>query len=204
MATLADKNPNAVALVNRYMNFRATLTGTYYGLPRVRRWALFLSVLWHLDKYDNDPARMSRKAIASMLVAEVVEHRQKYPSINLPDEVPSENTESKLALQIKDWIETHGWTLAEDRSLREAIKKFALANTRNVLQTGKVTLANGLFVNLDPDRDPPECASATRGCGRRGRNHPSRRNRRGERQGFAACNSSARALISLIVRVMSS
>ena len=80
-------------------------------------------------------------------------HRAKYPSIQLPALADADNAEGKLALSVHDWIEKHEWTLAEDKSIREAIKAFALANQSLVRTGGLVQLPSGQQVSLDPAPD---------------------------------------------------
>lgn len=136
----------------RYTAFRSDLTASYYGMPRVRRWDLFLSLLWFNEKYAASATVMSRRAVGAALVAEIVAHADKYPSIQLPDKCPDDNQEEKIALHLKDWIERHGWTVAEDRTMRAMLKTFA-ANDQGMLKSGTVTLINGLNVALDLEKD---------------------------------------------------
>lgn len=95
----------------------------------------------------------SRRAVGSMFLAEVVAHPAKYPSISLPQTLPDEKIEENLCIALKNHIEKHPWTFAEDKSLREQIKAFELLNHKELIQTGKVKLPNGLFVALDPAAD---------------------------------------------------
>jgi hypothetical protein len=137
----------------RYQDFRGNVTGTYYGTPRARRWGAFLYLLMWKDAYAKMPTRNSRKAVAAVLLAEIMAAPAKYPSLPLPKSVPAENTEEKLAEHYRDWIEKHDWTLAEDLALRRAILAFATANEPTVLRTQRVVLANKLSVSFDPEAD---------------------------------------------------
>jgi hypothetical protein len=138
--------------LQRYLDFNADVVGVYYATPRARRWGLWLFCAAYLNKYAAMVTVNSRKAVGSMFLGEVVAHRAKYPSIRLPD-LPSEKIEENLCIQLKNNIEKHPWTLAEDRSLREALKSFAAFNQRSLLQTGVVRLPSGLPLALDPSAD---------------------------------------------------
>jgi len=140
-------------LLNRYLDFRGDLSGTYYGTPRARRWGLWLYLAAFMDKYARMPTVMARQALGAMMVAEVAGHPELYPSIKLPKSAAAEGAEKEVALHIKDGIEHHAWTLAEDRTLRAALKTFAEANEQVAARTGLVKLGNGLKVALDPARD---------------------------------------------------
>ncbi len=137
----------------RGQDFRGAVTGLYYGTPRARRWGEFLYLLSWLEKYAKMPTVYSRKAAGAMFLAEVLANPEKYPSLPLPKTLAGENAEEKLAECYRNRIEKSGWSVAEDRSLREALKKFAAANDLSVYKTQAVTLPNKLVVALDPDAD---------------------------------------------------
>ena len=141
--------------IQRYLDFRGNVTGVYYAPPRSRHWGLFLFSLAYLEKYAKMPTVMSRRALGAMFAAEVAAHPERYPSLPLPKTLPADGAEAKLVLHLKDWIEKHGWTLAEDRALREATRALAVANENSTLQSSLVKLANGTMVSLDPAADTP-------------------------------------------------
>jgi len=95
----------------------------------------------------------SRKAMAAAFMVEVLGNAKKYPSIKLPSSLDPDNAEEKLALAMQKGIEKTPWTLAEDRSLREAVKAFATSNEAVMKTGGLIKLANGLTVQLDPEAD---------------------------------------------------
>jgi hypothetical protein len=156
LASQANLDESGRQLLSRYLDFRGNISGAYYGTPRARRWDLWLDLASYTEKYEKMTTVMSRKAVAAIFMEEVAAHPGKYPSIKLPDDVPEDGAEAKLAGLLKRWIEKNGFTLAEEQSLREAMKAFATANTANVRQSGKVTLPNGLVVFLDPQLDQPD------------------------------------------------
>lgn len=153
LAAWANLDDAGKLKLQRYLDFRSNVAGVYYGIPRARRWGLWLWSAGYTEHYSKMPTVMGRKAVGAMFAAEVVGHPERYPSIQLPKDLPADGAEEKLVLALKDWIEKNGWTAPEDRAIRDALKAFAAANTATVYQTGKVTLANGLPVSLDPAAD---------------------------------------------------
>ncbi|MFI5380406.1 MAG: hypothetical protein ACHRHE_14000 [Tepidisphaerales bacterium] len=139
--------------LSRCFDFRGNITGVYYGSPRARQWGFWLYMAGYMEKYQKMPTINGRKAVGALFVNEVVANPKKYPSIKLPNTLDVEGAEEKLALKLKDWIEKRQWTLAEDRSLRDAAKAFATANDAVLKQGGNVTFANKLVMSLDPDAD---------------------------------------------------
>jgi hypothetical protein len=153
LAAQTNLKEDAKVRLQQYLDFRGNVTGVYYGNPRARRWGLWLFMAMYMDKYAQLPVRASREAIAVMFMSEVAGNPTKYPSIPLPGALPAEGAEEKLAAALRGRIEKHGWTLVEDKYLRDAIAAFATANGRQVHLNGQVTLANGLVVALDPEKD---------------------------------------------------
>jgi hypothetical protein len=135
------------------LDFRGGLAAAYDGNPRTRRWWFFLAMHYYRPPYQKSPFLMSRKALGAMFAEEVVAHRAKYPSIELPDSVDAEDAEAKVTAAVHDWIERHDWTLAEDKSIRDATKAFALANQSVMRTGGPVQLPSGLQISLDPQKD---------------------------------------------------
>lgn len=156
--SLVGLDEKGKAHFTRFLEFRGNVAGAYYGTPRARRWGFFLGLLGYSGKHAGDAAGPSRRAMGAMLLAEVVGNRAKYPSISMPTPAPADDVEAKLAEHVRDWIEHHSLTLAEDQALREAIKAFAAANGREVQKTNTIVLPNKLHTSLDPDLDKPERA----------------------------------------------
>ena len=137
----------------RYLDFRSNVTAVYYATPHARRWGLWLCMAMYVGENAGNPVRSAREAIAVMFMSEVVANPAKYPSFQLPKTLPAENTEEKLAWELRLWIEKHGPTLVEDKFLRDATAAFAKANGRQAHLRDQITLANGLVVALDPEKD---------------------------------------------------
>jgi len=147
--------PAAKTLLDQYLDFRSNLTGVYYATPKARRWGLWLCMAMYVGENAGVPVRSAREAIAVAFMSEVVANPSRYPSIPLPKKLPDVDTEEKLAWELRLWIEKHGWTLVEDKLLRDAMAACAKANGSKAHQKGQITLANGLIIDLDPAKDQP-------------------------------------------------
>ena len=143
------------------LDLQGDLTGLYYGMPRARRWGLYLFSIVYLEKYAKLPVAGSRRCAAQMLVTEVLRNPAQYPSIKLPP-LPAEKYEENLALELAKWIEKHAWTFAEDRALRAALKNFVASNQKAGMATRR-TLPNGLLFDMNADADRRCNPSAKRG-----------------------------------------
>jgi hypothetical protein len=155
LSALQDTSEANRIAMTRYVDFRACLTGAYYGSPRSRRWALFLYLNTYQSKYNKMPTQISREAVGAMFIQELLANSARYPSIKLPAASPAGDTEEKCAAAIRNWIEKHPWTLAEDQSIRDALKQFALTNSATAWKSAIVVLPNKLTVALDPEKDKP-------------------------------------------------
>ena len=150
---MQDPSDAKKLLMFRMLDFQGDLGGTYYGSPRARQWGLWLYMHSYLDKYAKMQMLNSRKAVALAFMIEVISNPEKYPSIKLPAKVEADKTEEKLALAIHQPIEKKGWTLAEDKSIRDALRTLASENPAPIMANGKIKLAAGLFIQLDPEQD---------------------------------------------------
>jgi hypothetical protein len=144
---------DARVLMQQYLEFRSNLTEVYYASPSARRLGLWLCLVMYVGENAGNPVRTAREAVAAMFMSEVAAHPMRYPSIQLPRALPAEGIEEKLAGALRLWIEKHGWTLAEDKFLRDSIADFAKVNGRQAHLKGQVALANGLLIALDPEKD---------------------------------------------------
>jgi hypothetical protein len=137
-----------------YFDFRGNVTVLYYGTPAVRQWGLWLYLAAYMDKYAKMDIVNSRKAAAAMMVAEVLKSPAAYPLFTLPDTLPDEGAEGKLALHFLSKLNRKNhWTIAEDKAFRAAVKLFAAANEQKTFDTVKVVLPNNLTVALVRDED---------------------------------------------------
>jgi len=132
-----------------YLDFRGNLTVLYYGTPTVRQWGLWLYLAAYMEKYAKMDTVNSRKAVAAMMVAEVLKAPDAYPSFPLPDALPDEGAEGKLALHFLSKLNRKNqWTLAEEKAFRAAVRNLALANEQKAFDTGRVVLPNNQAVAL--------------------------------------------------------
>jgi hypothetical protein len=152
----------AQQLLSRYLDFRGNVAGLYYGNPRARRWCIWLDMAAWNGEYEKMPTVNSRKAIGAMMMQEFLLHRQKYPSIEMPQSLSPDGAEDNLAAHLRQWVQEHPLTLAEDQALRDAVKTFAAANALNVRTSGSVKLPSGLQVALDPEKDKSNAAERGR------------------------------------------
>lgn len=148
-----DMDAQAQLRLTRYLDYRGNLIAAYYTSPRARRWGLRMD----LDAFDPKHAEMatvlSREATGALFMQEVVGHASRYPSIHLPHDLEEEGAVRTLADYLKNWVQSHDLNFAEDRSLRDAIKASAMSNGLKVLQSGIVTLPDGLAIALEPEKD---------------------------------------------------
>jgi hypothetical protein len=153
ISSLQNLTDDRKTALTRFLDFRACVTGAYYGSPRARRWALFLYLNTYQAKYSQMSTQISREAVGAMFIHELFANAAKYPSIKLPASLPADGIEDKCAASIRAWIEKHPWTLHEDQSIREMLKQFASGNTGSAYAAELVRLPNNLLVSLDPEKD---------------------------------------------------
>jgi hypothetical protein len=147
-ATAADK-----ARFQAFINFRDFLTAVYYGTPGSRRWQVWLSLHAFGGEAGKDPNNAPIRAIGSWYLAEVLQNPSKYPSVKLPEKLSGDGAEELMAAYLKSKMVRDEWTLAEDKTLREATKQFAIANDKSVLQYLKVMLPNRLVFSFRKEED---------------------------------------------------
>ena len=146
--------------VELYTDFRGTLAGAYYGTPRARRWAAFLSLDAFVGNHANNESFVPRRGVGSMIMAEIISHPWKYPSYQMPRNLNVENAEPALAGSLIAQFERVVPTFAEDR-LRFAgcVQGVCRSQCRTATySSGKVTLANKLVIPLEPADDGVETA----------------------------------------------
>jgi len=137
-----------------YGDFRGDLSGVFYGSPRARRWGLWLYLAMYMDKYKDMQIVASRRAVAILLITEVVSHPEKYPTLKLPADW-KDSSESKIADKLRAVLEKTRLPLPEDKALRDALKAFATANELPAFRTNEATLPNKLKASFDPKLDEP-------------------------------------------------
>jgi hypothetical protein len=171
MARAANLDQGQKVKLNRFMSFRGTVTAAYFGTPRARRWAGFLSLDAYFGDHGTAEGFIPRKPYGAMLVQEIVSHPAKYPSLHVPainelgrgrggrfsaNATPvteADNIEGLLATNFMSQFERRVLSFAEDKALREATRELALANGTGIFDSGKVMLPNKLPLALNPDED---------------------------------------------------
>jgi hypothetical protein len=99
----------------------------------------------------------SRRAATAMFLAEVLRAPSKYPTLKLPDTLEADGAEEKLCDYFrKNRLRREDrWTVAEDKSFREAVKIFAATSDQPAAMTGKGILPSGLAFSLVAEEDVP-------------------------------------------------
>jgi len=141
--------------LNRYMSFRANLAALYYTTPSSRRY--FLHIFFAAFYYDNwgkSETSGARRAACAMVMCEILKDPKRYPSIKLPKQLNAEKAEEKLGQHFKMAFNRNTpWTIAEDRTMREAIRSFARVADKTVFKTERVILPNKLVFAIDAKLD---------------------------------------------------
>jgi len=84
-------------------------------------------------RMEADPHSRATQAIGSFLLNHFLAEPQKWPSIHFPPKVPQSDVERRTILYVYENIDT-GWTIAEDRNLRELIRRFMTQSGESVLR----------------------------------------------------------------------
>lgn len=142
----------------RYTGFRSIVTAAYYGTPRAREWAIYLSLDGYIGDHTGAEVFIARRPFAAMFMAELAGHPNTYPDLRLPRAADPANAESRMAFGLMGELSRNKLSFAEDKALRAAIKQFATANEGGVFAAGRVTLPSKLIVELDPKQDQPMAA----------------------------------------------
>jgi len=143
--------------INLYLDLRSDLAALYYTSPPARRWALYLFSLCYTPHYAKAPMAAPRRAATAMFLAEVMRSPATYPTLKLPDMLEADGAEEKLCNYFrKNRLRREDrWTIAEDKSFREALKTFAAASDQPTSMTGKGLLPSGLAFSLTVEEDVP-------------------------------------------------
>ena len=153
MDTLRSTDERSKLRLQRFLRFRSNVTALYHSGPPARRYALHIYLAAFLDQWGKGPLAGCRRAVGAMFLCELLSEPSKYPSLALPKSLPAEEAEKQLGRHYKFRIRRKShWTIAEDRSYREALKPFVGANG-NVLKTESVMLPNGLTLSLDDEKE---------------------------------------------------
>jgi len=144
-----------IMLFSHLQEFYADMTSLYHCSPRAR-----LAMLWmRLDslRYYSAAECHTRAAhaIGALILANVLTKPEKWPSVHFPPKVPESRIELNTLVYVLNNLEAK-WSIAEDRALREMLKKFIFAQGEKVLRSrGTLSLPNrqSFKVVATDDRD---------------------------------------------------
>jgi hypothetical protein len=159
----AMRQEQAIALTQKHQHlyqhlwtYYGVMTALYHSSPRGRRAALLDMIRGMQGKSNHEGFGRACRAAAALLLATVLAEPSKWPSIELPSEVPDGDVERKTAEHVLLNLDPD-WTLAEDRALRAVLEKHFRANAQTVIRTrGKIILPNKtVFMLQEPDDRAP-------------------------------------------------
>ncbi len=140
-------------LFQHLQEFYADLTSIYHSAPYSQRVQLFIR-LDGLDYYDEEGAHTrASHAIGSLLMADMLENPDKWPSVHFPPSVPKKQVELNTIIYIYErW--NPEWTLAEHRRLRDLVDTFIKRHGEATLRSrGVAPLPNNLKFALMVGKD---------------------------------------------------
>jgi len=135
-------------LYRTLQEFYADLTAVYHASPHARRAALLIRLDEIEANRESEPHTRAALGVGSLLLSEFLSAPQKWPSLHFPPKVPPSEPERNTILYVYRTMDK-SWTLAEDRALRELVRKFTAAQGTLVLRKrGQVVLPNRLKFEL--------------------------------------------------------
>lgn len=138
--------------------FFADVTAIYHATPRARLTAM-LSRLDSLDEFDeNEPHARAAYAIGVLFMTDVLANPANWPSVHLPPAVPETEAERLTLIYLYEHIDA-GWTLAEDKALRDLAYRTVKVQGDTIFRAkGVIPLPNKLTVCLMAAQDRPHMA----------------------------------------------
>ncbi len=140
-------------LFSHLQEFYADLTAIYHASPGARRVALMLR-LDGLDRYNESQqhARASH-AIGSLILLEVLDNPDDWPSFHFPPAVPDQQVELNSIIYLYEHMDPD-WSLNEARALRELVGDFIKKSGEKTLRArGVVPLPNKLKFSILAGQD---------------------------------------------------
>ncbi len=131
-------------LYSHLQEFYADLTALYHSSPPGRLFTMRFRLMGLVD-YDesNVHTRSCSHAVGALLLANILEQPDKWPSVHFPGKVPEDDVEQMTIFYVFRHI-SPDWTLAEDRQMREFIGKWIRGKGEAALrQKGRISLPNG-------------------------------------------------------------
>lgn len=140
-------------LYMKLQEFYADLTAVYHASPRARKAILMVRLDALAANRFDEPHTRAAYAIGSLILANVLAKPEDWPSVHLPPAVPKADAERSTLIYLYEHLDPK-WTVAEDRELREIIRRFITSQGEGVLRNkGKVPLPNRLSFCLQSADD---------------------------------------------------
>ena len=131
VAHVVDLYENHQVLYAHLQEFYADLTSLYHCSPRSVRAACQFR-LQGLDYYDDDEEHnRGAHAIGSMLLMEMLNAPEAWPSVHFPPSVPAKQVELNTIIYVYEHWDPR-WTVAETRRLREFVGASAISSPRRL------------------------------------------------------------------------
>jgi hypothetical protein len=157
--TVAVPSSTLLSLYNRNRHlyqhlqaFIAYVTCMYHCSPKARRAAMLSHAV--LLQNPNTPEAHVRaaRAVSALFTATVLADPSKWPSVSLPYTIPENEIEKNAGIYLYSKLDP-GWTLAEDKAFREALRKFFKLNAAGAYRTGgRIVLPNRMtFMLVEPN-----------------------------------------------------
>jgi len=140
-------------LYSHLQEFFADLTALYHTSPKARRAVLQLR-LNELDRYDEAGAHnRAAHGIGALLLADVLQNRDQWPSIHLPPVVPEQQPELNTIIYVyENWAKD--WSLDEALRLRELAREFVRERGDKTFRAkGEFDVGNGTKFSLMVSQD---------------------------------------------------
>ena len=152
LMTVVELHNNHQHIYWHLLYFYGNLTSMYHCSPKARRTALLMYSSEMKQKGSPEGYLRACRAISALFLTSVLADPSKWPSVNLPYDVPEGLTEEKTSAHVCGNIEPT-WTIAEDRAWREALASFFRVNRERALRgRGAVLLPNKtVFMLMEPD-----------------------------------------------------
>ncbi len=149
---LYDEFPQIFSTVQE---FYADMSALYHSSPHARLATMAMRIDGIEDNRDEEAHNRASQGIGSLLLTNWLMEPAKWPSIHFPPAIPPDEIERRSITYVYGHIDV-GWTVAEDRALRELVKKYMETKGDSTLRSkGEVQLPNKLSFKMiaTDDRD---------------------------------------------------
>jgi hypothetical protein len=142
-----------IILYMSLQEFYADMTALYHCSPPGRKATFLIRVPgFHWNDVNDEHVR-GALGVGSYLLANILSDPAKWPSFHLPTTVPETDPERKCILYMYEHLDP-GYTLDEDRNLRELVGNLILRQGASIFRSkGVIPLPNKLEYKLTPSED---------------------------------------------------